>query len=526
MKNLSNLFLGAFACIALTITPVSTQAQSLSPSTKWHWDKGTIVVDTPERPAGQEHVLGLTVPKMNVVRVGFVGLGMRGPGAVERFTYIPGVDIVALCDYEQERAENCQKFLRKASLPKADVYSGAEGYKALCEREDIDLVYIATDWDHHFPVAKYALEHGKNVAIEVPSAMNLEQCWELINLSEKTRKHCMILENCCYDWFEMNTLNMAQQGVFGEILRAQGAYIHNLSDFWPYYWKNGKEDKLGWRLRYNMENRGDVYATHGLGPVAQALDIHRGDRMTTLVAMDTKSVIGKELVEKASGEACDNFRNGDHSTTLIRTANGKVIEIQHNVMTPQPYNRLYQLTGTKGFANKYPIEGYAVDAAQMSASGVQPKVDNLSSHSFLPKEEMDALVAKYEHPILKKYGEMAKEVGGHGGMDFIMDSRLVYCLQNGLPLDMDVYDLAEWCSLAELGAISMDNGCAAVAFPDFTRGHWNDVKGFKHAFATPEAEAEAMKAAQEATAKLKEEGAKEWAKIAKKEAKEAKKVRK
>lgn len=195
-------------------------------------------------------------------------------------------------------------------------------------------------------------------------------------------------------------------------------------------------------------------------------------------------------------------------------------------MTPQPYNRLYQLTGTKGFANKYPIEGYAVDAAQMSASGVQPKVDNLSSHSFLPKEEMDALVAKYEHPILKKYGEMAKEVGGHGGMDFIMDSRLVYCLQNGLPLDMDVYDLAEWCSLAELGAISMDNGCAAVAFPDFTRGHWNDVKGFKHAFATPEAEAEAMKAAQEATAKLKEEGAKEWAKIAKKEAKEAKKVRK
>ena len=526
MKNLSNLFLGAFACIALTITPVSTQAQSLSPSTKWHWDKGTIVVDTPERPAGQEHVLGLTVPKMNVVRVGFVGLGMRGPGAVERFTYIPGVDIVALCDYEQERAENCQKFLRKACLPKADVYSGAEGYKALCEREDIDLVYIATDWDHHFPVAKYALEHGKNVAIEVPSAMNLEQCWELINLSEKTRKHCMILENCCYDWFEMNTLNMAQQGVFGEILRAQGAYIHNLSDFWPYYWKNGKEDKLGWRLRYNMENRGDVYATHGLGPVAQALDIHRGDRMTTLVAMDTKSVIGKELVEKASGEACDNFRNGDHSTTLIRTANGKVIEIQHNVMTPQPYNRLYQLTGTKGFANKYPIEGYAVDAAQMSASGVQPKVDNLSSHSFLPKEEMDALVAKYEHPILKKYGEMAKEVGGHGGMDFIMDSRLVYCLQNGLPLDMDVYDLAEWCSLAELGAISMDNGCAAVAFPDFTRGHWNDVKGFKHAFATPEAEAEAMKAAQEATAKLKEEGAKEWAKIAKKEAKEAKKVRK
>ena len=497
-------------------------AQSLSPSTKWYWNKGTIVVDTPERPAGQKSAIGLTAPKMEVVRVGFVGLGMRGPGAVERFTYIPGTHIVALCDYEQSRAERCQEYIRKASLPPAAIYSGEEGYKAVCEREDIDLVYIAADWDHHFPIAKYALEHGKHVAIEVPSAMNLEQCWELINLSETTRKHCFILENCCYDWFEMNTLNMAQHGVFGEVLRAQGAYIHNLDDFWDYYWKTDANDKLGWRLRYNMESRGDLYATHGLGPVAQALDIHRGDRMATLVAMDTKSVHGVELVEKATGKKCDNFRNGDHTTTLIRTANGKVIEIQHNVMNPQPYNRLYQLTGTRGFANKYPVEGYAVDSKQMAASGVQPQVDNLNTHSFLPQAEVASLVAKYQHPILKKYGEMAKEVGGHGGMDFIMDSRLVYCLQNGLPLDMDVYDMAEWCCLAELGSLSMDNGCAAVAFPDFTRGHWNDVKGYKHAFASPEDEAAAEAAAKAATAKLKERGAKEWAKIEKK-AKKAKK---
>ncbi|MBY2903294.1 glycosyl hydrolase family 109 [Bacteroides fragilis] len=524
MKSIINkMILGACVAFALFAFSMPASAQSLSPSTKWHWEKGTIIVDTPELPAEQQPVIGLTAPKLKVVRVGFVGLGMRGPGAVERFTHIPGVQIVALCDYEEKRAERCQKYLREASLPPAAIYSGEKGYEDLCKREDIDLVYIATDWDHHFPVAKCAMENGKHTAIEVPSAMNLEQCWELINLSEQTRKHCMILENCCYDWFEMNTLNMAQQGVFGEVLRAQGAYIHNLDDFWDYYWKNGKEDKLGWRLRYNKENRGDVYATHGLGPVAQALDIHRGDRMTTLVAMDTKSVSGREHVKKATGEECDSFRNGDHTTTLIRTANGKVIEIQHDVMNPQPYNRLYQLTGTKGFANKYPVEGYAVDAKQMKASGVQPKVDNLSTHSFLPKSEMDALVAKYQHPILKKYGEMAKEVGGHGGMDFIMDSRLVYCLQNGLPLDMDVYDLAEWCCLAELGALSMDNGCAAVAFPDFTRGHWNDVKGFKHAFASEADEAEAEKVAKEATAQLKEQGAKEWAKIAKKEAKAAKK---
>ncbi|MGL5787614.1 MAG: glycosyl hydrolase, partial [Bacteroidales bacterium] len=225
---------------------------------------------------------------------------------------------------------------------------------------------------------------------------------------------------------------------------------------------------------------------------------------------DTKSVVGKDLVEKRTGKTCDDFRNGDHTTTLIRTENGKVIEIQHNVMTPQPYNRLYQLTGTKGFANKYPTQGYALDASQMAASGVEPVVDNLDSHRFLQKDDMDALVAKYKHPILVKYGEMAKKVGGHGGMDFIMDARLVYCLQNGLPLDMDVYDLAEWCCLAELGELSMDNNCAAVAFPDFTRGDWNKVKGYKHAYASPEAEAEAEKKAEAFTAALKERGAKDW----------------
>ena len=502
----------AFAFAAMLSMGISvSNAQSLSPSTKWHWNKGTIVVDTPQRPAGQKDVLNLTAPKIQNLRVAFVGLGMRGPGAVERFCHIPGVEIVALCDYEAGRAEGCQKYLKNAGLAPAVIYSGEKGYEELCKRNDIDLVYVATDWDHHFPVAKCALENGKHTAIEVPSAMNLEQCWDLINLSEKTRKHCMILENCCYDWFEMNTLNMAQHGVFGEIIRAQGAYIHNLDDFWDYYWKNPNgtdKEKLGWRMKYNMENRGDVYATHGLGPVAQALDIHRGDRMTTLVAMDTKSFHGKEYVEKKTGKPCENYRNGDHTTTLIRTENGKVIEIQHNVMTPQPYNRLYQLTGTKGFANKYPSEGYAVDAKQLATTGHQPKVDNLSSHGFMPDAEKKALEAQYQHPILKKYGEMAKEVGGHGGMDFIMDARMVYCLQNGLPLDMDVYDLAEWCSLAELGSLSMDNNCAAVEFPDFTRGNWNKVKGYKHAYA-PEAEEKAVEEAAKAfTAAQKEATAK------------------
>lgn len=510
MKNLNLSFLGICSFFMFLSSSFNIFSQSLSPTKQWEWKDKSIVINIPEKENGQKSVLGLALPKMEVVRVGFVGLGMRGKGSVNRFTKIPGTEIVALCDYEKERAEYCQKYLRRECMPEADIFYGAEGYKALCERDDIDLVYIATDWKHHFVVAEYAMLHGKNVAIEVPAAMNLEQCWRLIDLSEKMRKHCIMLENCCYDWFEMNTLNMAQQGVFGEIIRVQGAYIHDLDVFWDEYWNNGNDDKLGWRLRYNKENRGDIYATHGLGPVAQVLNIHRGDRMTSLIAMDTESFHGKELVENTTGKKCNDFRNGDHTTTLIRTAKGKVIEIQHNVMTPQPYNRLYQLTGTKGFANKYPVEGYFINPEKKSENGLDPTVDDIYEHEFLSKDEMKEMESKYKHPVLEKYGEMAKEVGGHGGMDFIMDSRMVYCLQNGLPLDMDVYDLAEWCALAELGAISMDNGYISVPFPDFTRGHWNEIKGYKHAFAAPDDEAKVELDALTATLNLKINGMKEW----------------
>ncbi len=478
------------AIIAIAIMAFGTmtsEAQSLSPSTTWHWDKGTIVLDTPERGEGQEHAVGLAVAPIKNLRVAFVGLGMRGPWAVWRFSCIPGVEIVALCDYEYERAEACQKYLREQGLMPADIYYGERGYETICQRDDIDLVYIATDWNHHFPVAKMAMECGKHAAIEVPSAMNLEQCWTLIDLAEQRRLHCFILENCCYDYFEMTALNMVQSGLLGEVIRAEGAYIHTLDEYWDSYWKDPEDNdvnNLHWRLKYNMENRGDLYATHGLGPVAQCMNIHRGDRFTTLVAMDTESFVGKELVENKTGEESTAFRNGDHTTTLMRTARGKVVEIQHNVMTPQPYNRLFKLTGTKGYATKYPTPELALTTEALKSSGA-PQMDNLSGHSFMNHNQRDAILNSYYHPILEKFGEIGREMG-HGGMDYIMDARLVYCLQNGLPLDMDVYDMAEWCCLAELGALSMDNNSAAVAFPDFTRGHWNESQSYTHAYADDE----------------------------------------
>ena len=418
-----------------------------------------IKVETPARPAGQEDVIQLVAPKIDTVRVGFIGLGMRGPGAVSRWTHIPGTKIVALCDLSPERVEKSQEILKNAGMPEATSYSGSEdAWKKLCEQEDIDLVYIATDWKHHAEMGVYAMEHGKHVAIEVPAAMTLDEIWQLINTSEKTRKHCMQLENCVYDFFELTSLNMAQQGVFGDVLHVEGSYIHNLEDFWPSYWNN-------WRM----------------GPACQVLNIHRGDRMKTLVSMDTKAVNGPAYIKKQTGEEVKDFQNGDQTSTLIRTENGKTMLIQHNVMTPRPYSRMYQIVGADGYASEYPIEEYCLRPSQVDSNDV-PNHENLNAHGSVPADVKKALMDKYKHPIHKELEETAKKVGGHGGMDFIMDYRLAYCLQNGLPLDMDVYDLAEWCCMAELTRLSIENNSAPVEIPDFTRGGWNKVQGYHHAF--------------------------------------------
>lgn len=476
MNNLKTLLIAiATFTFLLQSCDSSKQTTTSSPNTYAQGAK-PIAVPAPERAAGQMDMLAYAAPKIPVVRVGFIGLGMRGPGAVERWTHIPNTKINALCDLRPERVEAAQKILDKNKVARAQGYSGSEdAWKQLCERDDIDLVYIATDWKHHVPMALYAMEKGKHVAIEVPAAMNMKDIWDLINTSEKTRKHCMMLENCVYDFFELTTLNMAQKGLFGEVIHAEGAYIHELSAFWDDYWNN-------WRLDYNKEHRGDVYPTHGIGPVCQALNIHRGDKLNYVVSVDTRPFNGREQWKKAKGVDAPDFRNGDHTISMIKTQNGKTIQIQHNVMTPRPYSRMYQLTGTKGFANKYPTEGYAIDGDLIS-SDVTPNHENLNAHSYVSKDVKDALMKKYKHPIHVELEETAKKVGGHGGMDFIMDYRLAYCLQNGLPLDMDVYDMAEWCCLTELSAISLDNGSAPVLIPDFTRGGWNRIQGYQHAFA-------------------------------------------
>lgn len=431
-----------------------------------------IKTHVPVRPAGQSDVLELRTDPLPVVRVAFIGLGMRGPGAVDRMTHIEGVEIVALCDVEQERTEKVNRMLEEKGLPKAqEFYGDTSAWRKVTALPNVDLIYVATDWKSHAKIGVQAMKDGKHVAIEVPAAMTMDEIWALINTSEQTRKHCMQLENCVYDFFELTTLNMFQEGLLGEVIHGEGAYIHGLQPFWDEYWND-------WRMDFNKTHRGDVYPTHGLGPVCQAMNIHRGDKLNYLVSVDTRAIGNPQFLKEKRGEEVVDFRNGDHTSTLIKTEKGKTILIEHNITSPRPYDRMYQLTGTKGFANKYPTQGYALGEVDP-----EMKIDheNLSAHRFVSEDVRQALMERYKHPIAKDIEEKAKQVGGHGGMDFIMDYRLICCLQNGLPLDMDVYDLAEWCCLIPLTEISLDNGSAPVEIPDFTRGVWDKLKELKFA---------------------------------------------
>ena len=403
-------------------------------------------------------VLGLRCKPLSTVRIGVVGLG-RGGGAVERLSQIEGTEIVAICDLMPARISSSQARLKRSGRKEAAAYSNEEDWRKMCERDDIDLVYNATPWELHVPIALYALDHGKHVVVEVPGALTVRDCWALVDKAEEKQLHCMMLENCCYDFFELATLNMARQGLLGEIIHTEGAYIHDLrqSKFDGYY--------KHWRLEYSKYHTGNPYPTHGLGPIAQIMGINQGDRMDYLASVSTNQ-FGLSLYAKNNLKdderitQSERYQLGDMNTTVIHTAKGKSIMVQHDTTSPRPYSRIHLVQGTNGMAVKYPDEKAAL----------QP-----GSHEFLKEGPQKELLAKYEHPLSKYIGEQARKVGGHGGMDFIMDWRLIYCLRNGFPLDQTVYDAAAWSSIVELSERSVLNK-SAVAIPDFTRGDWQDYK--------------------------------------------------
>jgi hypothetical protein len=426
-------------------------------------DKGKSKLDHIRVQAMRKHnqrfnMCGYAAPKMDKVRIGFIGLGNRGPVHSNQTSRLEGVEIVAMCDLRPEKAEAAKKQVMLFGHNPV-IYAGKEEeWKKLCNRNDIDLIYISTPWHLHAPMAVYAMNHGKHVCIEVPAANTLEECWQLVETSERTRKHCMMVENACYLFWDLLILNMARQGFFGEIIHAEGAYIHDLLDY--NFDKNNLQGM--WRLKENTKRNGNLYPTHGLGPVCQVMNINRGDKFDYLV-----SVSGNDFMmgEKAKALAAkDDFYKpyvnkpyrGNMNTTTIRTTNGRTIMLQHDVSSPRVKTLINLISGTKGTAMEYPLPGRI----------------STGHKGWLTEQEVKELQEKYQPPIVKRIGEMAKQIGGHGGIDFLMNWHTIDCLRNGLPLSQDVYDAASWTAIGPLSEWSVANRSNSITVPDFTGGSW------------------------------------------------------
>ena len=400
------------------------------------------------------------------IRVGLVGLGLRGGMAMDRLPIIPGVEVSALCDVRAHLVAKRQAALERLGLPRAREFTGPEAWRDMCGWDGIDVAYICTPWHLHVPVAVCAMECGKHALVEVPAAFTVDECWSLVETAERTGRFCMQLENCCYGEIEMLALNLARSGRLGDIVHGEGAYIHDLRS---YNYNSPEEDaewhyRDWWRLRWNAVHKGNQYCTHGLGPICQAMGVNRGDRLTRVVSMETAPrgfrEYARERYPAGDWRAKLGVAMGDVNTTLVQTEAGRTIMIQHDVANPRPYSRLNTYVGTRGILMDYPFRVAWEDAPGSGA------------HGFFDDERAKRVREEYMHPQWKYAGALAAKIGGHDGMDFIMDARWAYCLQNGIPLDFDVYDLAAWCCLGELTERSVRSGSEPQEVPDFTRGAW------------------------------------------------------
>ena len=428
-------------------------------------------------------MFGFVAKPMKRIRVGIAGIGSRGRGAVHRLACIPGVEVAALCDVRQSAVDGEQKWLKNRKLPPAKEFVGKEAYKAMCDWDGIDCVYNVTPWELHVPIALYAMRAGKHAFVEVPSAFTVDECYELVATSEKTRMNCMQLENCCYGEAELLAHNLCRLGLLGDLVHGEGAYIHDLRVHnYNDAGKGGAAYWNHWRLRWNTEHKGNQYVTHGLIPLMQNMGINRGDRFDYLVSLESNQ-FNFEAYAKAKYPAGDWHHNhkvqmGDMNTTLIKTVNGRSLMIQHDVSSPRPYSRINKITGTKGTftGGTFKYGSSALTSEWPVRFGWEEPGAGL--HSYFSEEKQKELRAKYMHPYWKQAGEIAKKVGGHGGMDFLMDLRWAYCLQNGIPLDTNVYDLAASCCIGELSEKSVRNRSCSMEIPDFTNGEWKNQKPF------------------------------------------------
>jgi predicted dehydrogenase len=401
---------------------------------------------------------GFAAPPLETVRLAFVGVGLQGGSHVRNFLKIDGVQIVALCDIDEPRAKEVRQWVVDDGRPAPDIYTrGETDYKRLCERDDIDLVFNSTPWRWHVPVCVEAMETGKHTAVEVPAATTVDGCWQLVKTAERQRLHCVMMENCNYGRSELMVLKMVRTGLFGELLHGEGAYIHDLRSI-----KFSDKNEGLWRLAHSVDRNGNLYPTHGLGPIAQCMDINRGDRFDYLVSMSSPAR-GLKLYAAEHLPADDprrklDFALGDMNTSLIKTGLGRNIMVQHDTTTPRPYSRINLIQGTRGCFTGYPDRIHIAGRTE--------------GHGW---DDIEAYREEFEHPLWRKLEEQAAGAG-HGGMDYLEDYRLIECLRQGQPTDMDVYDAAAVSSVVELSEISVAKEGRPVEVPDFTRGGWRTNK--------------------------------------------------
>ncbi|MFK8302827.1 Gfo/Idh/MocA family protein [Capnocytophaga stomatis] len=400
-------------------------------------------------------VFDLRVAPIENLCVGFIGVGIRGIEALKRYMHLD-VRISAVSDVYEEYIEKAKKITENQSVSPV-FFSGKEDWKKLCEMEEIDLVYISTPWELHTEMVTYAMRCGKHVAVEVPLAMTVADCWKIVRTAEETQRHCMMLENACYDSFELMTIEMAKRGDFGEIVHGEGAYIHDLRRL--NFQQNDRDTLRGeWRMKYSQTHNGNPYPTHGIAPICQAMNILRGDNLVKLVSMSSLSIGMKRYAEATFGSESPQAKaqyTGDINLTLIQTEKGKTILLQHDDTSPRPYSRIFLVSGTDGFIQKYPTPQIYFDKREIPQ---------------LIQEEVASYLEQNQHHYVLETAHLREKLPEQKPMDIIMDYRLVYCLKNGLPLDQNVYDGALWSCITELSQISVEKGSIPVDIPDFLNG--------------------------------------------------------
>jgi hypothetical protein len=410
-------------------------------------------------------MIGVPFEKHEMVRIGIIGVGLRGTSVLKLFLGVDNVQVTAICDIVKEKCNRAGKLIQDAGQPTPAVYAeGDHAFEQLCRRDDLDFIYIATPWEWHVPQALAAMRNGKHVGTEVPSAYTIEDCWSLVFASEQTRRHCMLMENVCYAEPQMMVMNMVRAGVFGDLVHGECAYNHDLRTV-----LFDNNEGL-WRRHHHTLRDGNLYPTHGLGPVATYMDINRGDRFDHMVAMSSGHLgleaFRKERLRADDPRAKEQYVCGDYNTSIIKTALGRTIMLQHNVTLPRPYDLINLIHGTKAIFRDFPARVY-LDGQEGGEQYVPP----------------DKYTEQYGARLWKDHGEAAKGRGGHGGVDYLMCYRLVQCLREGLQPDIDVYDAAAWSVPGPLSVQSVAKGSAPMQFPDFTAGQWGTRKSAEGRFA-------------------------------------------